>query len=312
MIPYISTIILSWNTKEYLQKCLQSLGHRLNSDRYEVIVVDNASDDGSIEMVRDGFPAVNLIVNKENLGYAGGNNIGIRMARADHILLLNSDIEIMGNAPEAMCDFLEKNDSFGAVAACLVGPDGSIQKSCRQFPNMSTLFLYDIDRNKVLRQMPPIRKYCMRGFDHVTSRDVEQPPTACFMITKRIVEEVGVFDKRFYLFFNDVDLCKRIRNKGYGIWYLAESRALHHEGISVLKSSSYRIEWHVARYRYYLKWHGSIAGFTAKLVTIMMAMEEYLLILTRKILPSRIRDRLESQRSLRDVNDLIRIVWKTE
>ena len=251
-----------------------------------------------------------LLVNKHNLGYAAGNNIGIRMARGRHILLLNSDIELKENAPEMMCDVLEKDDTIGAVAARLIGSDGSLQKSCRQLPDMATLFLYDIDRNKILRQTAAIREYRMRDFDHSTSRDVEQPPAACLMITRKIVEEVGVLDERFFLFFNDVDFCRRIIDKGYRIRYLAEAEAIHHEGRSVIRSSSYRVEWHVARYRYYSKWHGPLAGLAAKLVSTFVAVEELFLILVLRVFPPKEEERQGAKRPWRGVFDMLKLVWK--
>jgi len=310
MKPNISIIILSWNTKEYLQKCLTSLGHRLNSNDYEIIVIDNASEDGSAEMVHEHFPSVKVIVNSTNTGYAAGNNLGIRMAQANHILLMNSDIEVIENAPEVMADFLDRNSSYGAVSTRMIQADGSVQRSYTKFPTLLTLLLFDIDRNKLLRQLPPVRDYLMRKYDHLTSMDVEQPPTAFFMITRETATAVGLLDEQFFLFFNDVDYCKRIAKSGYLIRYLAEAMVIHHGGKSVAKEASYRTQWYIARYRYYKKWHGVAGGFLAKLVTTIVVLENGFSTMVRKILPSRIQKKWTSHPSCREGYNLIRLIWQ--
>ncbi len=310
MKPNISIIILSWNTKEYLHKCLTSLGHRLDSDDYEIIVIDNASEDGSGEMVHEHFPSVKLVVNSTNTGYAAGNNVGIRMAQANHILLMNSDIEVIENAPEVMADYLDQNGSYGAVTTRMVRADGSVQKCCTRFPTLSTLFLFDIDRNRLLRQTPPVRSYLMKEYDHVTSMDVEQPPAAFFMITRRTAIAVGLLDEQFFLFFNDVDYCRRILKSGYLIRYLAEPMVIHHGGKSVAKEGSYRTQWYIARYRYYKKWHGVVAGFLAKLVTTIVVLENGLVLMARRILLSRIQRRWSSRPTWREGYKLIRLIWQ--
>jgi GT2 family glycosyltransferase len=310
MKPNLSIIILSWNTKEYLQKCLTSLGHRLNSSDYEIIVIDNASEDGSAEMVHEHFPSVKLVVNPTNTGYAAGNNLGISMAQANHILLMNSDIEVIENAPEVMADFLDRNSSYGAVSSRMIQADGTVQRSCTKFPTLLTLLLFDIDRNRLLRQTPPVQDYLMKKSNYLISMDVEQPPAAFFMITRETATSVGLLDEQFFLFFNDVDYCKRIAKSGYRIRYLAEAMVIHHGGKSVAKEASYRTQWYIARYRYYKKWHGVAAGFLAKLVTTIVVLENGFLIIVRKMLPSRIRKKWTSRPSCREGYKLIRLIWQ--
>lgn len=310
MKPNISIIILSWNTKEYLQKCLTSLGDRLNSNDYEIIVIDNASEDGSAEMVHEHFPSVKLVVNPTNTGYAAGNNLGISMAQGNHILLMNSDIEVIENAPEVMADFLDRDSSYGAVSSRMIQADGTVQRSCTKFPTLLTLLLFDIDRNKVLRQTPPVQDYLMKKCNYLTSMDVEQPPAAFFMITRETAISVGLLDEQFFLFFNDVDYCKRIAKSGYRIRYLAEAMVIHHGGKSVAKEASYRTQWYIARYRYYKKWHGVAAGFLAKVVTTIIVLENGFLIMARKMLPSRIRKKWTSRPSCREGYKLIRLIWQ--
>ena len=310
MKPNISIIILSWNTKEYLDKCLTSLGHRLNSNDYEVIVIDNASIDGSAEMVHDHFPSVKLVVNSTNTGYAAGNNLGIRMAQANHILLMNSDIEVIGNAPEVMADFLDRNGSYGAVSTRMIQVDGSVQRSCTKFPTLLTLFLFDIDLNRPLRHTPPVQDYLMKKCNYLTSMDVEQPPAAFFMITRETAISVGLLDEQFFLFFNDVDYCKRIAKSGYRIRYLAEAMVIHHGGKSVAKEASYRTQWYIARYRYYKKWHGAAGGFLAKLVTTVVVLEYGLLRMAAKMLPRRFRRKWTARPSCREGYELLRLIWQ--
>ncbi|MFG0318497.1 MAG: glycosyltransferase family 2 protein, partial [Planctomycetota bacterium JB042] len=142
-VPDLSIVVLSWNTEDLLRACLESLARIEPGLAIETIVVDNASSDGSAAMVRDRYPDVRLIVNDRNVGYAEGNNVGIRAARGRHLFLLNSDTEVAPDAPRRLVEHLDAHPACGAVGAKLLNPDGTVQRACMRFPGFGVLVGFD-------------------------------------------------------------------------------------------------------------------------------------------------------------------------
>lgn len=228
----ISICIVNWNTRELLRACLTSLDACPPARSHEVLVADNASHDGSAAMVAAEFPAVRLFANADNLGYAEGNNQLLRAASGRYLLLLNPDTEI---APaldlhpfDTLAAHLDAEPFCGAVAARLVQPDGVTQASCRGFPTPAALAA---EFCGLARLCPSwLGAYRMRGFDHLTARAVDQPMASCLMLRGRTLQRVGLFDPVFRIFFNDVDLCWRVRRDGWRIDYQPAAAILHHGG----------------------------------------------------------------------------------
>ena len=174
--PDLSVVILSWNTKDLLLRCLETVGASLRPPSFEVIVVDNASRDGSADAVAARFPQAQLIRNPRNDGYARGNNLGIRLARGRHVLLLNSDTEPAPAALRELVRFLDANPNYGAASARLWNVDGTIQRACMRFPTLATALFYDGKPGRAYPNNWFVRRHFYRDFDHIDSRDVEQPP----------------------------------------------------------------------------------------------------------------------------------------
>jgi N-acetylglucosaminyl-diphospho-decaprenol L-rhamnosyltransferase len=275
-VTTLSIVILSWNTRELLEACLASLYSVERALDYEVVVVDNASEDGSAECVEEAFPQARLIRNDRNEGYARGNNIGIRQSSGAYVLLLNSDTEVRGQALETMVDFLRTHPDYGGCGARLINPDDSVQRACMRFPDLKVTLFFDTFLEKVFPENPVVRRYFMRDFDHLQSVDVDQPPGACFMVTREVVEKVGLLDEGMFLFYNDVDYCKRIWQAGYKIRFLAEAKVMHHQGASTSKYRDFGIEWHRNRVRYYRKHFGWRGVMAAKGAALLKGLEEML------------------------------------
>jgi len=266
----LSVVVLSWNTAELLRACLASLRRHPFPGSWEVIVVDNGSADESAALVASEFPAARLIRNAVNEGYARGNNIGLREARGELLLLLNSDTEVHPGTLERLAGFLREHPDAGAVSCQFVGPDGAVQPSCMRFPSVKTVLVYDT----ILGALFPrgeMTRYYYRDFDHRTTREVEQPPGACFMVRRAALERVGLLDEGMFLFFNDVDLCLRLRQAGWRIWFLADARILHHVGGSTRRFTDTTLEWHKNRTLYYRKHHGRLATFLCKGAALYVA-----------------------------------------
>ena len=270
----LSIVILSWNTLDLLEACLGSIYGKSRDLDYEVVVVDNGSEDGSPDMVAAKFQKAVLIRNKKNEGYARGNNMGILRSRGDMVLLLNSDTEVQDNALEDMVAFLENNPEYGACGAQLLNPDGSIQRACMRFPDLMVTLFFDTFLERLFPKNRFVRRYFMHDFDHASSIDVDQPPGACFMFRGEVEERVGLLDEDLFLFYNDVDYCKRTREAGYKIRFLAEARVLHHGGASTSKYGDFSLEWHRNRVRYYRKHFGVRGTVATKFAAVLKAFEE--------------------------------------
>ena len=223
----VSIIILSWNTQNLLRDCLKSL-QDLPSAGYEIIVIDNASTDGSAGMVVREFPEVRLTRNKKNLGFAAGNNQGINLSNGKLVLFLNSDTLVQERSVEKLTQFIEENNEVGAVAPLLFNEDGSLQKDpCYlRFPSPLTVFLYYHKplRNLTFKLFPSLLLSSTK-FDKPVK--VDQLPGAALMIRRNILKKIGGFDEKFPLYFEDTDLSFRVKKLGYKLVVVPETKVIH-------------------------------------------------------------------------------------
>lgn len=259
----LSVVIPSWNTRELLRACLASVREAEKPDT-EVIVVDNGSADGSADMVERDFPEVVLVRNAENRGFAGGCNQGIALAKGELVLLLNSDTEVRGRALARLCEFLRASPEYGAAAAKLVNPDGSVQRASKRFPGLATALWYGTPLERWFPENSEVRRYFMRDWDHASDRDVEQPPGACLMLTRAALDRVGGFDEELWLFYNDVDLSRRLAAAGFRTRLVADAEVMHHEGASTRNFTRFVPVWNENRLAYYRKHHGRLGGLWVK------------------------------------------------
>jgi len=226
----LSICIVNWNTRELLRACLQSIYRYPPNAPFEVIVVDNASSDGSADMVRTEFPQAVLIANAENLGYARGNNQAIQQAQGEYILLLNPDTEVFPDTLNCALAFLAAHPEAGAIGAKQLFPDGRVQSSVRGFPTPANL-LWEV--SGLARLFPrALGGYRMRAFTYDRVAEVDQPMATFLMARRAVVEQVGLMDEAFPLFFNDVDWCYRIKQAGWRIYFVPEVQILHYGGAS--------------------------------------------------------------------------------
>lgn len=271
----LSVVVLSWNTREILRACLDALQRDVPCLAREVIVVDNGSTDGSAEMVAGQYPGVRLIRNAENRLYAEANNQGARAAGGRYLCLLNSDTKIRPGALDRMLAFLQANPGHAAVAPRLVNPDGTLQRACRRFPTLLDPLL----ESTSLGRFPPgtwLTWWSRMGdFDHRHSRDVPQPPGACFLMRTAEYLALGGLEPRLSLFFNDVHLCRGLSHKGRRIRYLAEAEVMHHQGSST-RAQAWRqrnLLWTRNRATYYRMNYGRWAERWLSAILALWALE---------------------------------------
>lgn len=230
----LSICIVNWNTRDLLRACLRSLRAHPPGCPYEILVADNASADGSAEMVAAEFPEVVLFANDRNLGWAEGNNQLLRAASGDYRLLLNSDVEIRPELDprpfDTLVAHLDAEPRCAAVAPRQIQPDGRTQPNCRGFPTPGALAA---EWSGLARLFPhAFGAYRMRAFDHRTPRAVDQPEGSCLLLRTTALRRIGLIDERFRIYFNDVDLCRRLWDDGWRIDFQPAAVILHHGGSS--------------------------------------------------------------------------------
>ena len=297
-------VVLSWNTKDLVRECLEALEKDGFPGSREVILVDQASTDGSASMVESEFPWVRLVRAEKNLGYAGGNNLGAERARGRWLCLLGSDTRVRPGALEGLVSFLERNEDYGAAAPMLVNPGGTVQRSCMNFPGVFTALTFD----NIFSRFPPGKwiqdRYYMRGFEHLEARDVDQPPGTCLVLFRTEFRAMGGMDPALFLFFNDVDLCRRLRLAGRKIRYLPSSVVEHRGGASTARYGRMAVQWQLDRLAYYRKWYGKWVGPLLKLLVLERAWEEKLALRRRHTHPE------ERKAALEDLGKAVREVLR--
>ncbi len=228
----LSICIVSWNTEAQLKDCLRSIYGGTRGISYEIFVVDNASGDGSVGMVRDHFPDVFLIANRENRGFAAANNQAIRLAKGRHVIFLNPDTVINDNALTTMVRFMEGHPEAGAIGPKLLNADGSIQRSIRRFPTFS-IALHD---NTILGRLflfrGRVEDFKMDGFSFDRVEEVDATSGAALMVRDDVLNEVGPLDEGYFMFIEELDLCQRIRAKGHRIYFIPDAVITHLGGES--------------------------------------------------------------------------------
>jgi len=250
----LSVTICSWNTREDLRACLASLEAVRDEARFEVLVVDNASKDGSPDMVESAFPWVRLMRMNENLGFTKGHNTAIAARSAPHAFLLNSDTHVHPGALRAILDYHAANPQAGIVGPKLLNPDGSLQYSCRHFPNpIAALF-----RNTFFGKLFPAnrftRDYLMTDWDHSEVREVDWVSGAAFFASDDLIAKVGLFDPAFFMFCEDVDWCFRAWQGGFKVVYFPGSLITHAIGRSTDQVANKMIvRFHQSMLRFYRK-----------------------------------------------------------
>jgi GT2 family glycosyltransferase len=265
----LSIVIVTWNSAADIDACIDSLnfGHE-----FEVIVVDNASTDDTRSLLAQHHH-VSVIANERNEGFARANNQGLRIATGDYVLLLNPDTKVDLGALDVLSDFLDAHPDAGAVAPRLVNPDGTTQTSIRSLPTAaSTLW----ELTGLARLFPRSRvfgRWKMLYFDYERESVVDQPMASCLMLRRNVLNDLGGFDEKFPIFFNDVDLSERMADAGWKTFYLPTARVVHRRGASTSQARPRMITAsHRSLFRY-LRKHDRSGFFWLKAVVLLPLLE---------------------------------------
>lgn len=259
----LTIIVVSWNVRDLLRCCLRSIrDSALTGDlQFEIVVVDNASSDGSPEMIAAEFPDVRLVANAENRGFTAANNQGLALSQGRFLLLLNPDTEVVGDALPTMVRYMEAHPEVGAVGPQLRYPDGSLQSSRRRFPTFATALVESTVIQEWWTDNRFLRRYYMADTpDHVI-QPVDWIVGACLMVRREVYERVGGLDERFFMYSEELDWCRRIKSAGWTVVYLPDAVVVHHEGKSSEQVVAARhIYFHSSKVRYFSKHHGRFQG----------------------------------------------------
>jgi N-acetylglucosaminyl-diphospho-decaprenol L-rhamnosyltransferase len=270
----LSIILVSWNTRKLLTSCLTSIYTYPPHCQFEVWVVDNASSDGTQEMLREIFPQVHLIENIKNLGFASANNQALSLVDSPYILLLNPDTIIKPGALNELVAYIDKNPQVGAAGARLLSQDGSLQVSCYVTPTLFREFL----RLMHLDRFWPGASYQMNHWDITLPREVEIIQGACMILRKMALDQVGLFDERFFIYTEEVDLCYRLRQAGWKLHWVPQAEVIHYEGQSTSQvAPEMFIRLYQSKLMFFRKHQGKLAAWVYKVILFMISLPRVML-----------------------------------
>lgn len=260
--PDISIVIVSWNAKNHLDKCLASLRLANGELLLEVIVVDNASDDGTRDLIRRQYPDVKLVENCTNVGFARGNNIGIKRAGGKYLCLINPDVIVSPDCLEKMHRFMEQNPDIGLLGPKMLAPDGRVRRSGMRFPTLWNTFLRASAADSLLRGRAVQRSWLMNDFHFDEVRDIEVLNGWFWMARRNAVSKVGSLDERFFMYAEDIDWCKRFHSAGWRVVFYPKAQAVHYGGGSSSNAPvRFSIERQRANFQYWRKYHNRFSLF---------------------------------------------------
>jgi len=243
----LSVVIVTWNTKEQTDECIKSIISLPEySDKIEIIVVDNNSGDGTDLLLKEKYPFIKFIKNDYNAGYAPACNAGIVKSLGKYVLLLGSDTVLKEGSIADCIDFMENNSNAGAVGCRLLYPDGSLQGNCKKFPTLKNAFFTYLSLDRFNKD------YDMAWFNYDRIMKVDQIATTFLMFRNDLLSVLGEFDEQYKIMYNDVDLCKRVRELGYDIVFINTAKVFHHGSLSTKKADyGVRKIMYEDIYRYY-------------------------------------------------------------
>lgn len=251
----LSIVIVNYNTEKWLRGCLESVYAGANGTPLSIWVVDNNSHDESVRMVKSHFPKVQVIENPQNLGFSKANNMVISQSRSDYILLLNPDTMIIGDAIEQVVKFMEAHPKVGIAGCKVLNRDGTLQLACRRsIPTPRVAFFRLSGLSKLFPKNRVMAEYNMTYADPEQTHEVDAVSGAFLMIRKKVIDEIGLLDERFFMYGEELDWCLRAKRAGWVVMYYPDAQIVHYKGESA-KSNSRKaaIEFYRAMYLFHRK-----------------------------------------------------------
>ncbi len=265
----LSIIIVSWNTADLLAQCLASVYAHPPQVSFEVLVVDNASTDDSVSMVRRRFPQVELLINGQNIGFARANNQAMERSRGEYLLLLNPDTEVKSNALQILVNWLDSQPQTGAVGPRTLNPDGSLQMSAYPAPTLTG----ELWRLLHLDRLKPYGVYPMATWPLDAPRPVDALLGACLLLRREVIAQVGPLDEDYFIYSEEIDLCYRLQTAGWQLYWLPTAQIVHYGGQSTRQvAAEMFLRLYQGKLLFFRKRHGWAAGLIYKLVLLFITL----------------------------------------
>ena len=263
-----SFIVISWNAVHHLRHCLASLTAGIPSDDCEIIVVDNASSDGSREMVTSEFPSARLIRLDDNYGFAKASNAGFRQSSGRYCFLVNSDTTVTSPSLKQMFDYMDEHPEIGLLGPAIIGPDGTKQRSCMEFPSLWNTFCRTFALDSLFPGSKIFGGHLMTYWPHDEIKCVQIINGCFWMLRREAIEQVGLLDETFFIYGEDMDWCKRFHQDGWKVVYFPSAEVVHYGGASSANAPvRFFIEKWKANIIYWNKYHGRFEQILFLLLT---------------------------------------------
>jgi len=268
----LSFVLVNWNTRALILEALESIVDNVQGYSYEMLVVDNASEDGSADAIRSAFSRVDLIINERNLGFARAVNQALERATGRYVILLNSDAKLVNGAVQTLVAFMEANADVGVAGGQLINEDGSKQNAIAAFPSLATELL----NKRVLRILAP-QRYPGKEVEYRRPVDVDSLVGACMVVRRHAIDEVGGLDERYFLFMEETDWCLRMWEKGWRVCFVPHAQIIHLQGASasMVKPESKK-EFYRSRYLFFEKHRGRVCITILKVGLVLRLLGEVL------------------------------------
>ncbi len=266
----LSLLILNWNTRSLLLDCIESVIDRTAGIDYEIVVVDNASTDGSVAAVRERYPDIKVVVNEKNEGFARGNNIGMDYCSGKYICLSNTDILVLDNVLSRMFSYLEEHPAVAVLLPRCLDGESKLRRCCREFPSLRNQLCEALFLDKVPPQTGWLRGRALPDYYYERTRPVDTVPCCFTMVRREAMDQVGKLDEDFFFYGEDIDWCRRFKQAGWDVVYFADSSVIHFGGSSTADAPArYLIEKIKSTLIYWRKHHSELSYESLVLITLM-------------------------------------------
>lgn len=266
----VSIIIVAWNVRQLLYDCLKSVYDHTEGIDFEVVYVDNASEDGSVEMVKEQFPKVGIIENNENEGFIKANNQAIKVAEGRYVLLLNSDTIVLDNAIAKTVKFADEHPETAVVGCKILNSDGTLQRACFMYPSLLNMFLSATYLYKIFPKSKFFGREYMTWWNYDDVREVETICGCFSLVRNEVIKQVGLMDECYFLYSDDTDWCYRFRKNGWKIMFTSSAQIIHYGGQNT-KQMARKFRWQLEGSRLiFMKIHrGKLTFLAARLLTAL-------------------------------------------
>lgn len=284
----LSIVIVSYKVKNLLEKNLQSIFEYTKDINFEVIIVDNNSNDGTVEMIKEKYPMVKLIASDKNLGFSKGNNLGLKESTGKYVVFMNPDMELVENSYKKILDFFKSRPEIKVLTCQLNYGDGTLQPNVKYDPDLMSqiIILLKLSHFPYFKHHPALNKYLAKNYNYSRFAEAKQVMGAFIIGLRSVFEKINGWDQDYWLWWEDLDICKRIRKKGTKIYYWPGTKIIHHEGKSFEQLPSFKKQIRFNRgMRLYFKKHGFKCDYYILLILNPISLLLALIVQLLKIRP---------------------------